>query len=375
MRTLKLLLKKEFKQIFRDKALLPMIFAMPILQLLVMPYAAEYEVKNINIAITDYDRSTYSRELVDKVTASGYFKLATYNASFQQSMELIEQDKADLVLEIPAGFEQKIHREGKEKVFIAVNAINGTKASLGANYLSSIIQQYNQKLRIESKDNNGSSELTSYRIDVQNTNWFNPYLNYKFFMVPGFLVLLVTMVGAYLCGLNIVKEKELGTIEQINVTPIKKYHYILGKLIPFWIIGMFIFSVGFFIISWMIFKIVPMGSILLLYAFLAIYLIALLGFGLLISTYSQTQQQAMSLSFFFMMLFILMSGVFTSIDSMPEWAKYIAYSNPVTYFIEVIRMVVLKGSGFVEISKHFLIIGGFALFFNAWAIFNYQKTS
>jgi ABC-2 type transport system permease protein len=194
-------------------------------------------------------------------------------------------------------------------------------------------------------------------------------------MVPAILVILVTMVGAYMCGLNIVKEKEVGTIEQINVSPIKKHHYILGKLIPFWIIGVVVFSIGFFIISWLVYGIVPLGSILLLYGYLALFLVAILGFGLLISTYSDTQQQAMSIAFFFMMIFILMSGLFTSIDAMPSWAQKIAYANPVTYFIEVMRMVVLKGSGLANIYKHIFIMVGFAILFNTWAIINYRKTS
>jgi ABC-2 type transport system permease protein len=194
-------------------------------------------------------------------------------------------------------------------------------------------------------------------------------------MVPAILVILVTMVGAYMCGLNIVKEKEIGTIEQINVSPIKKHHYILGKLIPFWIIGMVVFTIGFFGVSWLIYGIVPIGNLFLLYAYLALFLIAILGFGLLISTYSETQQQAMSVSFFFMMIFILMSGLFTSIDAMPGWAQKIAFANPVTYFIEVMRMVVLKGSGVVNITKHIFIMIGFAILFNTWAIINYRKTS
>jgi ABC-2 type transport system permease protein len=183
------------------------------------------------------------------------------------------------------------------------------------------------------------------------------------------------MVGAYMCALNIVKEKEVGTIEQINVTPIKKHIFILGKLIPFWLIGIFIFSIGLFIIARFVYGIVPMGSVIVLYCFLGIYLIALLGIGLIISTYSNTQQQAMSLAFFCMMIFLLMSGLFTPIESMPEWAKLIAKCNPVTYFIEVMRMVVLKGSGFSDLGRQFLIIGGMAVFFNSWAILNYKKTS
>lgn len=373
MRTLKFLLQKEFKQIFRNKSLLPMIFVMPVIQLLVMPFAADFEVKNINISIADHDHSTFSQKLVSKIGASNYFKLADYGSSYNKAFKQIESDKSDLILEIPQGFERNLVRENHQKLLIAVNAINGTKAILGSAYLSNIITSYNDEIRIDLIQPSRLNPLPV--IGITSSNWYNIFLNYKLFMVPGILTILVTMVGTFLCSLNIVKEKESGTIEQINVTPIKKIHFILGKLIPFWFIGMFIFTLGSFLVERLFYGIVPIGSIASIYAFLALYLIALLGFGLLISTYSDTQQQAMSIAFFFMMIFILMSGLFTSIDSMPNWAQVIARCNPVTYFIEVMRMVVLKGSRFRDIEMHFLIMAGFALFFNSWAIWNYKKTS
>ena len=212
-------------------------------------------------------------------------------------------------------------------------------------------------------------------IDVSTINRFNPLMNYRFFMVPGILTFLVTMIAAFMCAMNLVKEKEAGTIEQINVTPIKKFYFILGKLIPFWIIGMIVFTLGIFLVARMVYGIIPVGSILLLYSYVGLYLIAVLGAGLLLSTYSNSLQQSMSLAFFFIMIFVLMSGLFTPIDGMPEWAKWITRFNPVTYFIDVMRMVVMKGSGFKEIANHFLATIGFVLFFNTWAILNYRKTS
>jgi ABC-2 type transport system permease protein len=373
MRTLKFLLQKEFKQIFRNKSLLPLIFVAPIIQLLIMPLAADYEVKNINISIVDNDHSTYSQKLITKITASGYFKLADYGNSFNNAFQQIEKDKSDLILEIPQGFEKNLVRESRQKVFIAVNAINGVKANLGGAYLANVIAAFNADVRQQWIPTDRSSNVPTVQITA--SNWFNSFMNYKFFMVPGILVTLVTMVGAYMCALNIVKEKEMGTIEQINVTPIKKHHFILGKLIPFWLIGNFIFTVGLFGVGRLVYGIVPQGSILLLYAFLGVFLVAVLGIGLLISTYSDTQQQAMSVAFFFMMIFMLMSGLFTSVDSMPDWAKAIALCSPVTHFIQVIRMIVLKGSSFQDIQQQFLIMIGFALLFNTWAILNYRKTN
>lgn len=373
MRTLKFLLQKEFRQIFRNKALLPLIFVVPIIQLLILPLAADYEVKNINISIVDHDHSTYSQQLISKIASSGYFRLADYSNSFQSALHQIEEDRLDLIIEIPQGFEKNLVRENKEKLFIAVNAINGVKAGLGGAYLNQIIAAYNNDIRLQwiQPDKFNAAPV----IEVTSSNWFNPHMNYRFFMVPGILVVLVTMVGAYMCALNIVKEKEVGTIEQINVTPVQKYQFILGKLIPFWLIGMFVFSIGLLVVARFIYGIVPVGSLFLLYAYLAIYLVALLGLGLLISTFADTQQQAMSVAFFFIMIFMLMSGLFTSLDGMPQWAYIIAKGSPVTYFIEVVRMIVLKGSGFTDIKKHFLVMIGFAVLLNGLAIWNYKKTS
>lgn len=373
MRTLLFLLRKEFKQIFRDKALLPMILVAPLVQLLVLPLAADYEVKNINISIVDHDHSTYSQRLVSKITASGYFQLADYSSSFNEAFEQIEKDKSDLILEIPQGFEKDLVREGEQKLFIAVNAINGVKAGLGGAYLNQIISAFNSDIRLQWTQPQKFNAMP--QIEVTSSNWFNPLMNYNFFMVPGILVILVTMIASYMCALNIVKEKEIGTIEQINVTPIKKYQFILGKLIPFWVIGMFVFTVGLFGISQLVYGIVPVGNVLLLYSFLAVYMIALLGLGLLISTFAETQQQAMTVAYFFIMIFMLMSGLFTSLDGIPQWAYVIAKINPVTYFIEVVRMIMLKGSGFSDIKYHFVIMIGFAVLLNGLAIWNYRKTS
>jgi ABC-2 type transport system permease protein len=197
-------------------------------------------------------------------------------------------------------------------------------------------------------------------------------MNYKYFMVPGILVLLLTMVGANLTAINIVKEKEIGTIEQINVTPVKKYHFILGKLIPFWILGLVVLTLGL-LISRVVYGIIPVGGFFTIYVFAAVYLLAVLGLGLLISTYASNQQQAMLISFFLMMIFVLLGGLYTSIDSMPVWAQWITRFNPVSYFIEVMRMVVLKGSTLNDIKMHLLIMTGFAVGLNGWAVFSYRK--
>ena len=372
MRTLKFILRKEFRQIFRDPSILRVILIMPVIQLLILPWAADYEIKNIKLAVVDHDHSEYSRQLINKITASRYFLLTDYSSSYEHSLEQVEKDKADLVLEIPEHFEKDLVKEDEAKLFLAVNAINGVKAGLGSAYLQNIIQDFNGEVRMQWIQFPRFSPETN--IEVVSSNWFNPLMNYKIFMVPGILVLLLTMVGANLTSINIVKEKEIGTIEQINVTPIKKYHFILGKLIPFWVLGLLVFSIGF-TIAWLVYGIVPVGSFLTIYVFAAIYLFAVLGLGLLISTYANNQQQSVLISFFIMIIFVLLGGLYTSIDSMPYWAQIITKFNPVSYFIDVIRLVVLKGSGLADIKYQLLTILGFAVVLNSWAVINYRKRS
>jgi len=372
MRTLKFLLQKEFRQIFRDPSILRVIFILPVVQLLVMPWAADYEIKNIRLSVIDHDHSAYSQKLISKITASGYFILNDYSASYGQGLQEIEHDNSDLLLEIPTNFEKTLVSEDEAKLSMAINAINGVKGGLAGAYLQTIIRNYNADVRTDwIQFPRFNPEPT---IEVVSSNWYNPHVNYKLFMVPGILVILLTMVGSNLAALNIVKEKEIGTIEQINVTPVKKYHFILGKLIPFWLLGLIVLTSGL-IIARLAYGIVPAGSFLTIYVFAAVYLLAVLGLGLLISTYAANQQQAMLLSFFVMMIFVLLGGLYTSIDSMPLWAQWITKFNPVAYFIEVMRMVVLKGSNLADIKTQLFTVLGFAAVLNGWAVVSYRKRS
>jgi ABC-2 type transport system permease protein len=282
----------------------------------------------------------------------------------------IEKNNADIILEIPASFEKNLIKESSSTLFMAVNAVNGTKAGLGASYLQTIIRNFNEDIR--TKWVQAPRFNTQPQIDVTYSNWFNLHMNYKSFMVPGIIVILVTMVGSFIAAVNIVREKEIGTIEQINVTPIKKYHFILGKLIPFWVLGLVILTTGL-TIAYLAYGIIPLGSIFVIYVFAAVYLLAVLGLGLLVSTFCNTQQQAMLSAFFLMMIFVMLSGLYTSITSMPVWAQWVTKFNPVTYFIEVMRSIVLKGSTLADISKNLLIVFGFAVVLNTWAVLSYRK--
>lgn len=370
MRTLLFLLQKEFRQIFRNPAIVRMILVAPTLQLLVLPLAADYEVKNINLAVIDHDHSTWSRQLTQKFAASDHFQLVGYEDSYRHAFALVEKNEADILLELPSGFERDLIREGEGKVMMSANAVNGVKGGLGTAYALNIIGSFNKSIlaeRIPAPPVNPGEQ-----IGIVSSVRFNPLQTYPLFMAPGILAVLLTMVGAFLAALNIVREKEIGTIEQINVTPIHKWQFILGKLIPFWVLGLVAMTVGL-TAAYFAYDIVPLGGYLVIYAFAAVYMVAVLGFGLLISTLAETQQQAMFISFFFMMIFILLGGLYTPINSMPEWAITLTKFNPAAYFIRVMRMVVLKGSTFADLWSDFRTMGIFALVLNGLAVLNYRK--
>lgn len=359
---------------FRDRIILAMMTAVPIVQLIILPLAANFDVKNINVACVDYDHSSYSAKFLQKLSSSGYFRIVSAPVSHRDALEWVERGRADLIVEIPSGFERNLVRDGAETVSVSVDAINGTKSALGAGYLVSVIGDFNRNLDVNVKSQTLSGATPARFIEVTSVNWFNPLAEYKYYMVPGILVLLLTLIGGFMTALNIVREKEVGTIEQINVTPMRKWQFILGKLIPFWIVGMIVFTVGL-TVMYVVYGIFPQGSLAVLYLFAAVYLIALLGFGLLISTFSNTQLQAMFVAFFFMMIFMLMSGFFTSIDSMPDWARHMSKLTPVTHFIHVVRLIVLKGSGLGDVYREFLYLIAFAVVLNGLAIINYRKTA
>lgn len=363
MRTLRYLLEKEFKQIKRDRFLPRIIFFIPLMQLLILPLAANFEMKNINLSIVDNDHSELSQQLVRKVLSSGYFRLSDVSSQYDEALTTIEDNSSDVILEIPVAFEKDLGKYGQADVLIASNTVNGTKGGMGSSYLSSIIQDFNRE-----KGFRPDMEQTG----IRSSNLFNPHLDYKSNMVPGILAFLMTIIGGFLSALNIVSEKEKGTIEQMNVTPVSKSLFLLSKLIPFWIIGLILLTIGV-VIAWLVYGLFPIGNTGIIYLFAAVYLVAFTGFGLAISSISSTQQQAMFTAFFFFIIFMLLSGFFTPISSMPEWAQTLTLFNPLRYFVEVMRMVYMKGSALADLSVHFIIISFFAVFFNVLAVVSYRK--
>lgn len=373
MKTIGYIVQKEFRQIFRNKAMLPIIFVLPLLQLVILSNAATFDIENIKFSYVDHDRSSTSRALVEKFEASTYFDVLHSFPSHRVAYEAMEKGEVDVILEIPSNFHIGLIREHQADVGVFINAIDGSKAGVESVYINQIIKNFNRNIAISATDLNSQQDQKLEILNVPSF-WYNNTLNYKIFMVPGILVLLVTMLTLFLSGMNIVREKEIGTLEQINVTPIKKHQFIIGKLFPFWALGLLIMTVGL-LISRLIFAVPMEGSIALIYLFTSIYILVILGMGLLISNYTDTQQQAMFIAWFFMVIFILMSGLFTPIESMPDWAQKITLLNPIRYFVEIIRMVMLKGSGFTDIIPQLAIITGYALGMNSLAVWSYKKTN
>ncbi|HOZ31074.1 MAG TPA: ABC transporter permease, partial [Bacteroidales bacterium] len=332
MRTVLIILKKEFRQIFRDRMMIPIIFIMPFIQTLVLVYAATMELKNTNISIVDLDNSAFSRSLADKYDASPFFNVNYQEFNYGLIEDDVLKDKSKSVLIIPENFEKDIRRGIPVNLQLNINAIDGQGAGIVNIYINQILAGFvKEKLHPAQMSNQQTKPVG---INVKSRFLYNEELNFKHFMLPGILVILVSMISIFLTALNLVKEKERGTMEQINVTPIHKWQFLIGKMLPFMIIGIFELSLGISI-GILLFDLPFVGSVLTLFVFALIYLFAGIGMGLLISDFASTQQQAMFTIFFFFLILILLSGLFTSVESMPYWAQNLNKINPIYYFIRI----------------------------------------
>ncbi len=348
-----------------------MIFGIPLLQMLILVYAATFDMKKIDMAVIDKDLSTTSRELIAKFDAIPFYNVSS--AAFDEKFadEMLLKDEVDIVLVVPANMEKNLIRDDATQLQLLVNAIDGNSAQLTFSYTTSIIADFNKNLIAEWK---GIPEFAPpSQVKITESYWYNPELDYKWFMAPGILAILVTLVGMFLAGINLVREKEIGTIEQLNVSPIKKYQFVVSKLVPFWIIGLFDLAFGL-VIARLFFDLPIVGSLFLLFSFASVYLIGVLGLGLFLSAISETQQQVMFISYFFLIIFILMGGIFTPVESMPDWAQDINRINPIFYFMRIMRMIVLKGSGFFDLIQEFISLAVLGVSFLSLAIWQYKKT-
>ena len=360
--TLKYLIQKEFTQIRRNAFLPKLIVVFPIMIMCVMPWVMNMEVKNIKVTVVDNDRSTLSQQLVHSIEASNYFIFKGQQPTYQAALQEIEKSRADVVMVVPQDYSRDMTLGKQPQVLIAANALNGTKGSMGAAYLSQIVTS-----RV-------NPDVAAMQSRISTLFLYNKNLNFKLFMIPALFAIVMMLLTGFLPALNIVGEKEAGTIEQINVTPVSKWSFILAKLIPYWMIALFVITLCL-LLAWAVYGITSVGPLALIYLLVMLLALFWSSFGLMISNYSNTMQQAIFVMWFFVVMMLLLSGLFTPTRSMPSWAYATTYVNPMSYFIEAVRTVFIRGGGMSSIWHQVLALLGIGSVMATWAVISYKKNS
>ena len=360
--TLKYLIQKEFTQIRRNAFLPKLIVVFPIMIMCVMPWVMNMEVKNIKVTIVDNDRSTLSQQLVHSIEASNYFIFKGQQSTYQAALQEVEQSRADVVMVIPQDYSRDLTLGKQPQVLIAANAVNGTKGAMGGAYLTQIVTAH------------VNPDMATMQSRISTLFLYNKNLNFKLFMIPALFAIVMMLMTGFLPALNIVGEKEAGTIEQINVTPVSKWTFILAKLIPYWIIALFVITVCL-LLAWAVYGITSVGPLALIYLLVMLLALFWSSFGLMISNYSDTMQQAIFVMWFFVVMMLLLSGLFTPTRSMPSWAYATTFVNPMSYFIEAVRTVFIRGGGITSIWHQLLALLGIGSVMACWAVVSYKKNS
>jgi len=370
MRILLYLLRKEYLQIFRDRFLVLQLLLVPVIQLAILANAATFEVQTARLAVVDEDRTATSRGVVDRLVASGRFRVAVAPPTMAAADDALLRRRVDAVLRLPRDFERDLVRAGSAPAQLALNAEDGAAAGVTLTYARRVLEAYEAELGGGATAAAGGG--TTLR--VRTRGWYNPTLRYTDYMVPGILVQLVTLIGTLLTALNIVREKELGTLEQLNVTPVTRTQFITAKLLPLWSLALVTLALGL-AVGRLAFAIPMRGSLALVFASAAVYLLVTLGIGLLVSTIAETQQQAMFVTFFIVMVYLLMSGLFTPVASMPGWAQWIARANPMMHFVALMRAVLLKGAGPADVARPLGVLALYGVAVLALAVARYRKAT
>lgn len=366
---LRYLLHKEILQIRRNSFIPRLILMFPIMIMCVMPWVMNMEVKNIVVDVVDNDHSTLSARLIQRIASSDYFIFGGLKPSYAAALADIECSKADIIIEIAPRFERELRASTDAKILVAANAVNGNKGSMGSSYVSNVIAQH-----LSSALGEHGSMSPSAASPVSVLYLYNKHLDYKVFMIPALMAILILLMCGFLPALNIVGEKECGTIEAINVTPVKKWEFILAKLIPYWLIGLLVMT-ECFVLAWAVYGITSAGNLGLVYLLAILLAFIVSGWGLVISNYNDTMQQAVFVMWFVVMCLLLLSGLFTPVRSMPHWAYLTTYINPMHYFIDAIRTVFVRGGNFESIAHQVAALGGIAFVMNVWAIASYRKNT
>ncbi len=353
------LVKKEFLQMRRNAFLPRLLLMFPIVIMCVMPWVMNMEVKNIRVSVVDLDRSVRSSRIMHRIEASPHFIFCGLKSDNAAAIREVEQGNSDVVVTIPQHYSRDITLGKRPQVLVAANAMNGTKGGMGASYLTSIIAQ----------DFGGNATPQTSMAEL---NLYNKNLDYKVFMIPALMSILVLMLCGFLPALNIVGEKEKGTIEQINVTPVSRHCFIAAKLLPYWIVGMLVLTLCF-LLSWLVYGITPKGNLALLYLASMLFALSVSGIGLVISNNSDTMQQAIFVMWFFVVCMMLLSGLFTPVRSMPEWAQTLTLANPIRYYIDIMRTVFVRGGTLADITAPLATLAAMATAIDLWAVASYKK--
>lgn len=366
LRILKALLKKEIALMRRNPLIPKIVIIMPIMVMLVLPLVANLDVKNVGVTVVDNDRSQLSRRIVADIGASESLTVVAVAGSHDEAMNTIENGSADVLLTIPPRYARDIET-GSASVDVEANGVNATKGMLGAQYVSKSVVGTLSRWRSE-------QGKTVQQPEISVINRYNPTLNFRNYMIPALMVVLLIIICGFLPALNLVSEKEAGTIEAMNVTPVGRFTFVLSKLIPFWIVGLVVVTIGM-IIGRLVYGLAPEGSIGAILLAAVLFSLVMSGLGVTIANKSATMLQSIFVMFAFIMIFQLMSGLFTPIRSMPEWAQCITYAIPPRYFIEIMRSVYLKGAGIIDLWPQYLALTALAVFTSTLAALTYRKSA
>ncbi|QQS35262.1 MAG: ABC transporter permease [Ignavibacteriales bacterium] len=342
-------IKKEFLQFKRDPKMFGIILVAPVIQLVFLGYAANLDVENVKLIVYDQNKSEASREFVERFTSSGYFSVKRYADNYDDITSSLDNGKVIAAIVIPSDFEEKINRNETAFVQAIFDGSDGNTASIASGYMRSIIVKYSQNISTQIMQKSGRLVKPVGSINPETRVWYNPTLKTRNFMVPGIVGLLLSIITMLLTSLAVVKEKEIGTMEQLIVTPLKPYQIIIGKLVPFVVLG---FAAVIIVLTAMtlIFNIPVKGSITFLFMSAFLYILSTLGLGLFVSTISKNQQQAMMIAIFAVMMpMVFLAGFAFPVENMPEILQYISYIIPLKYFFIIIRGVILKGLGFADL--------------------------
>ncbi len=364
------MIRKEFKQIFRDIPMMAIIFIVPIIQLFVLAFAITVDVKQIKLLISDFDDSRASREIIRAFGNTDRFKIVGYTHDLNCVRGNFQEWKAQMALIIPPDFSKKMARNLHPQVQISIDGVDGNTAGVALGYAQGILSQFGTEFLIQPQYRSRLKDV--HLVTMVERMWYNPDLSSEQYMVPGIAVVLLTILPMMLSAMSLVREKEIGTLEQLMVTPLKKHQLLLGKLIPFLILS-FIELALLIAIAMPVFNISMNGSFFLLAVLAFFYLFTTLGLGIFISTVTQTQQQAMFFAWFIMVFMILMSGFFIPIENMPQLLQKLTYLNPMRYFMYIMRDIFQKGSSIRFLYKDAVPMTIYGLLIFSFSVIKFQK--